>query len=38
MIYTINNYKDLETKSLKLKDTIIFEIKDIRIVYETREK
>lgn len=38
MTYTIDNYKDLETKSLKLDDTVVFEVHGLRIVYRTREK
>jgi hypothetical protein len=38
MIYTIDNYKDLETKFLELNDRVVFEVNDTRVVYETREK
>ena len=38
MIYTIDNYKDLETKSLELNDRVVFEVHGLRIVYKTKEK
>lgn len=38
MTYTIDNYKDLETKSLKLNDIVIFDVHGLCIVYETRSK
>lgn len=38
MIYTIDNYKDLETKSLELNDRVVFEVHGLRIVYRTKEK
>lgn len=38
MIYTIDNYKDLETKSLELNDRVVFEVHGLRIMYRTKEK
>ena len=38
MIYTIDNYKDLETKSLELNDRVVFEVHGLRIAYRTKEK
>lgn len=38
MTYTIDNYKDLETKSLELDDKVVFEVNNVRIVYKTKQQ